>query len=527
MRILIVEDELENAEGLAAFLEKLNPGDQCVIAQDGREGIDALRRDNAFDLVFADIRMPIMNGLDFLREARFIRPDLRVVMLSSYDSFTYAREALRLNAMDYMLKPMQPKEVSQLVTYVHSLIDTDAVRASFPSEYMQNMLGRWLLGSLQFTDAMRSIYPQKPCAQLALFCRAEPGEDSLASSIDDLMRLAVNGLLCEAETCSACLPVRYPHSEDRFIILMFFNRPEEAPDAAALRRVLKAVCDAAKQDGFVLVSDVFSDPVARAPKAFRQADALSEYTFYARNGAVLRGGDCAVSEAQKSASRLRLKEPLTALREAVLSGDADGARAAVAAFGQEAAQPPYLSPFDFFNLPAAAIESLLETLRQRLAKGMMNSLEALCDGVRAQNDRLDGFVDHMARFAGEAAEAVCSVSSDQTAAVFREVQAYIQEHLSDVALSQKDVSDHFFFSASYFSALFKKRVKQSFVVYLNNERITRAKNLLMNPEMNIAAIAVACGFQNAGYFTRVFKKHTGQTPQEYRRDRALGRNNGG
>ena len=118
------------------------------------------------------------------------------------------------------------------------------------------------------------------------------------------------------------------------------------------------------------------------------------------------------------------------------------------------------------------------------------------------------------------------ITDDKTAAVFYEVVEYIRANLGNPLLSQKDVSDHFYFSTSYFSTMFKRYVQQSFVIFLNGERISKAKKLLRDPELNIVSIAASCGFQNPSYFTRVFKKATGITPQDYRRRRALGQRDG-
>ncbi|MBP5325136.1 MAG: AraC family transcriptional regulator [Pseudobutyrivibrio sp.] len=106
-------------------------------------------------------------------------------------------------------------------------------------------------------------------------------------------------------------------------------------------------------------------------------------------------------------------------------------------------------------------------------------------------------------------------SFSKAKAVAKEVMNYIHEHYKE-DISLQDVAEVIGYSEVYFCKLFKQNFGKSFIVYLNEYRIEKAKKLLENPLINIKDICFESGYRDANYFTRVFKRQTGMTPSEYR-----------
>ncbi len=111
-RILIVDDELILRESLAAWLER--DGHEVTAVAGGEEAIELIKREG-FDIVFLDIKLEGMDGLDVLREIRKIDPEVKVLMITAYGSISTAVEAMKLGASDYLLKPFEPEELSMLI----------------------------------------------------------------------------------------------------------------------------------------------------------------------------------------------------------------------------------------------------------------------------------------------------------------------------------------------------------------------------------------------------------------------------
>jgi two-component system response regulator YesN len=125
-KLLIVEDERREREGLIGFLDWESLG-VCLAgaARDGREGLE-LAKDLTPDIVITDIRMPLMDGLEMIRRLRAFLPDGQIIIVSGYDEFSYAKQAISLGVSEYILKPV---EEEPLVNAVRAAISRrEAVR---------------------------------------------------------------------------------------------------------------------------------------------------------------------------------------------------------------------------------------------------------------------------------------------------------------------------------------------------------------------------------------------------------------
>ncbi|NOU67926.1 response regulator [Paenibacillus sp. LMG 31461] len=116
MHILLVEDELKIRQGLKKIIEDVITSKLRITeASNGREALDWLKTQDQVDLIITDIRMSEMNGIDLIKRAKESHPNLLFVVISGYDEFTYAREALRYGVSDYLLKPIERVELAQVL----------------------------------------------------------------------------------------------------------------------------------------------------------------------------------------------------------------------------------------------------------------------------------------------------------------------------------------------------------------------------------------------------------------------------
>jgi two-component system response regulator YesN len=102
-------------------------------------------------------------------------------------------------------------------------------------------------------------------------------------------------------------------------------------------------------------------------------------------------------------------------------------------------------------------------------------------------------------------------------AVIQQARAYIDQHFGEPALRMEEIANRFNLSPSHFSTIFRQEIGETFRAYLSNLRITKAKELLKTTSLKCAEIAYRCGFNDPHYFSFVFKKKTGQSPQKYRK----------
>lgn len=148
VRMLIVDDERWQREGLRAFLDWSGLGIEVVgLAGNGREGL-SMTRTLQPRIVLTDILMPVMNGIDMSREIHRSFPDIRILLLSGYDDFQYAKEAFSFHAKEYLLKPVSKAELEKaLIRVVSELREEDSRKAGVWDA--QAWMGRLMAGGAQ------------------------------------------------------------------------------------------------------------------------------------------------------------------------------------------------------------------------------------------------------------------------------------------------------------------------------------------------------------------------------------------
>lgn len=134
LKVLVVDDERFVRKGIVMEVDWAAL--DCVVvaeAADGLEGIEAVRKYDP-DLVICDIRMPKMNGIEMLRELRREGSQVQVIFLTAYSEFDYARDALKLLAADYLLKPFEDGELEETVLRVKERLEKELAKKNAEEE---------------------------------------------------------------------------------------------------------------------------------------------------------------------------------------------------------------------------------------------------------------------------------------------------------------------------------------------------------------------------------------------------------
>ena len=121
LTILIVDDEKLERNGIKFLLKREQEEFNILEAGNGKDALGVLATHHV-DILFSDVKMPYMNGLELARQVKEMYPDMELVIFSGYNDFSYAREALRYGVVDYVLKPVDPDEFKKTLDRVRKNI---------------------------------------------------------------------------------------------------------------------------------------------------------------------------------------------------------------------------------------------------------------------------------------------------------------------------------------------------------------------------------------------------------------------
>ena len=137
-KALVADDEYLIRRGIISFLNNYEDFEVVAEAEDGEMALEQALK-NPVDVYFVDINMPFLNGLEFIQELKKIRPKALVVMITGYDRFDYAREALKLGTFEYLLKPIMEDTFDEMIQRVRKRLEEDMKENKY-LEWAQAML---------------------------------------------------------------------------------------------------------------------------------------------------------------------------------------------------------------------------------------------------------------------------------------------------------------------------------------------------------------------------------------------------
>ncbi len=526
--ILIIDDEPVIREGISENIDWQKHGFRLVGAcSDGREGIRAVEELHP-DVVLTDICMPFVDGLDL---AAFIAdrcPQTKTILLTGYDEFEYAQEAVKLKVSDFLLKPITADELRTILDRLRAELDLELQRRQDLQRLHEQLHESLPLLRERFLNRLIQGDANEVERRLSLLELSLPGpyfnvllvDPDRIDTEDDLAALVIQNTIdeitgettSERETAGACV-FRTP--EEQTVVL--YSAADESTAAVRPLECAEAISERVKRANGITVSIGIGSPVdnlARLDEAYRDARVALGQRL------VLGPNQISTFEQMRGISN----EPVPRVEEhartrvvrELKSGTTEQTEAAIA---------------DFMALYRTAGRTAEEcsTGMHRLLADMLNAFEFL--GVYPP-DIPETLGDPFARLVTlktiEAVEQwlyglhrnVRSVLADRnqqhSVAKALEAEEYIAAHYAERGLSLGCICQALSVSKSYFSPLFKAHTGMTFVEYLTNFRMERAKELLCASNMKGYQVAEKIGFTDAHYFSLTFRKQTGMSPTEYR-----------
>lgn len=537
LKMVVAEDEQSFREGLISIVDwHMYDIEICGVAENGRQALEMIEREKP-DLLLTDIRMPHLSGLDVIRQAKTAGAKFHAVLITGYNEFEYAREAIKLGVTDYLLKPCMPSDIIKVILEVKRKVGESGAAKPFPEEMNRTwnrnihllknqILTQWILQPRMPLEN-RAIVMRE--VDLAL--RPEPFELGLVRmDIDDskplyeskrdleLIRYAIQNIAGESlDPIYGGKLEAFRHGDD---LLWIGNVPEESGPDADVRSetALRLLKDNVESHVKLSISVSVSSPHATvndAHVAYQEALEAMESRFYQGRGGIYRHAD--IDRGQSSGHsiledaylRQWEKELLAQLQNEQYGEAVDGIEAGMRYLKEQAA-------YSRAEIIVRVTSLILEI--QKIAKERAGAIEwqdGVVDWIQRMPEMksLDECASILHKLVQSFAEAALSRRT-----LHRTVQATLDliKAKYGTNLTLEYAAKETYVSNTYLSSLFKQEMGVGFLDYLHQYRVERAKELLRE-HYKVYAVAKLVGYQEERHFSTTFKKWTGLTPSQYQK----------
>lgn len=534
-RVLLVDDEEDVREGLVVEVDWEALDLRIVgLAENGREALEMAERVEP-DIVVTDISMPFMDGLELARRLRERNPLVKVVILTGYDEFDYARQAVSISVDEYLLKPFSAGHLMELLTRLRAQMAAEVAER----EDVQHLREHYYtsLPLLQADLLATLLHRQKSPAYIhgkAKQCglnfdgqrygvsvltlhmdgdRRSVGQSWGESSDEELKQFAALNI---AQEIWAEHEAGHAFIHQETVVLLYVDRwggaDGEKRQQMALQNVLRSINHYLRIPATVGSGALVSN-ITEVKHAYEDALLALDYRLVPGTDSLIYIADVE----RQAAGKLRFDE----LKQQTLTRCLKAGTEAELVEALEIIFREITVEHGRSDIQLYLIEVLTAVWKAAQASGeAMEDIFGAGFQLYAELFRLPGLTEAQGKV-----KEVCILVQQRIASgrqhvykdIVEQALAYTKEHYADPELSIQKVCGHLHISSGYFCGIFKKEVQLTFLQYVMQIRMEAAKELLRSSELKAFQIAERVGFAEPNYFSFCFKKHTGISPKEYRK----------
>ena len=539
MRLLIAEDELWLRKRLVSTIDWSSYGiSEVYEAEDGGEALEIALKEKP-DIVITDIRMPELSGIDLMKKLNENSIFSKMIVVSGYDDFEYAQGALRMGAINYLLKPVDEEElldsVKRCVEELKKEKNKETVfdKQSAASEMLMEHIYEDLIFEtsekrteelLQKLSRKEIGFPFQSAAVVNMQVREHTFfvNDKVKSDMWSVYQWLRRNL---QEDCYEC---QYFYMRGSQIVLLLFGDDLEAKFMERVENWVQLILEALQKklniSLFMAAGDVTDDfsgihrSYEMAQKKIKEKRAEEKRILALRNQETEQELNTRFDDVYGEYDfKLLIKE--------IRNGDSEKAQTELQAILQsssrrlQSADMMKLQLFymNFINRIAGACLPECEAYADELAMQCMTVMREL---IYIGSDTIvTEMWDCLRKFVEKLVEVYQENNGKRKHWMIDQVLQYVEENYN-TALSTRDIAGRFFMNTSYFSKLFHEQMGCTFSNYLINVRVEKAKMMLTQTNMKLYDIAEAVGYTNVQYFSTIFKEKEGLTPSAFRQMRS-------
>lgn len=530
-KVLIIDDEPTIRKGLINIINWKKF--QCEICGEASDGVEGLEKIEAYkpDLVFADINMPEINGLEMIKSAKQIVPHSKFIILSGYREFSYMQEAIKIGAFDYILKPSSIEDICEVVK-----------RAVIELKYQRD-------DQLEAKKLRKCFEESIPILKEKLLYdiifQININEEEIKEGFE-LYGIEINEFVMIMIEIDGDSKKKEPYQRQLYQFGIVNTVEEMFAEEFKVEKIVlnnkqiafiigtHETVELLEEDVYKKVHSIqqlvescfdFTVSIAISTKG-KDVDELHEkmmecknalaYRFYMGNSSIILYRD--LSGFYKGQDNLAFDGIDKVLCNTIKTGNEEDVVHILGQINDKVIQtnldPEYIKTFYWnliyeINMIRISIKNL--EVQDKDLSHDISSLYKLIDNATQVKELQDLLED----VAMSVVHRINRYNKKNINQILQKAMDYICENYT-MSITLNELAEHTYVSTYYLSRMFKKELGKNFVEYLNEVRIDRAKELLKDNKYKTYEVAELVGIQDPHYFSKIFKKYVNMTPTEYK-----------
>ena len=500
--ILIVDDEKLERRGIRFLLKREEGEFQILEATNGKDALGVLES-NHVDILFSDVKMPYMNGLELTKAVREDHPDMEIVIFSGYNDFSYAKEALRYGVVDYVLKPVDPEEFHKTFQRVMENISSK-IEKKEQQEKKEDYLKKYFL--------LKYLYGGKE-EDFVQFKKLTDGmEDDLSQFTRMVLVSASNGFFETEEEHFLMSLKEEVQREFHYVNLnsnesIFLFTEKYADYHGIVEKMYRFFAHQFDSECYFAVSEEIEDGKNLAEE-FKVLEGMLEEQFYQPRQHLFFHGE---KQEEKKADPAEDSEIMEQITKDIQYKDLPHLRQDFQRLEEKYRAHKQFSDMYVKFVFSGIMKELLDQMEGLDEKMLSKRVDRLYR-CRNLNDVIAIVEEVLQEYEHCIQEQEDGFRSEVTT-----VKGYIYHHYKEKDLGAETLSAMVFLSPGYLSAVFKEETGMTLNRFIREVRMEKAKELLETTNMKISGIAKEVGFSNNSYFCRSFREFFGDTPEACRK----------
>ncbi len=505
---MLVDDEKLELEMLRDFVNWKQYNIEVVgTAKNGNEAL-ALSEKCTPDLVITDVKMPIMDGLEFSKQLKRRNEKVEIIFLSGYDEFSFVKAAIKLEVADYLLKPLDfeelPPVLMKVIERVEKRKNEEKSKMAFIEKHLKDLLlnpsstkNEELINDLGFPIG---------------------GQYSLAIISVDNFFLMDNGLemdkafyqyLYEYVSTRTQSAMIVQTKEGEYSIILNHERDKDVD----INQLFRTLINEFFQQFQVSISIALSNGSTALPilgSMYEKTKKTLELRFYNGPGSLLQQ-----DKINKRNQDIQIPPVHQEIVHSILNGDWKKTEELIDSLFKYFIDNEIhrdlicheLYKFILYLLNNAFTESNTHQFEQTLNNSIKNIY--LFDTVEELKHFISRTIESIFQYLREK-------ESDNHQQVVNQIILFIKENL-DKPLLVEDIASKVFLSPNYIRSIFKEKTGETILSFITKAKLEKATELLHQRSLKIKDVCSSVGFESVSYFCSLYKKYKGMTPNEYRK----------